>query len=77
MMMMMMIKVSDVGHKLPGLNPAPDIAFLPHPVLHFTMLRALHFTIHPVLLHNTMLGFCYTLHFTLYTIPSALQCYIR
>ena len=42
--MMMMIKVSDVGHKLPGLNPAPDIAFLPHPLLYNTMPAALHFT---------------------------------
>ena len=48
MMMMMMIKVSDVGHKLPGLNPAPDIAFLPHPVLLYNALP-LYYTLHSIL----------------------------
>ena len=44
MTLMMMIPVCSVGHKLPGLNPAPDIAFLPHPLLYNTMPAALHFT---------------------------------
>ena len=58
--MMMMIKVSDVGHKLPGLNPAPDIAFLPHPALLYNALPLYTlyvtlYTIIPSALHNTML----------------------
>ena len=49
MTLMMMIPVCSVGHKLPGLNPAPDIAFLPHPLLYNTM-PALHNA-----LYNTMM----------------------
>jgi hypothetical protein len=66
MIMMMMIKVSDVGHKLPGLNPAPDIAFLPHPVLLYN--AALHFTILLLVgLYNTRSVELYNaaLHFTI------------
>ena len=50
MTLMMMIPVCSVGHKLPGLNPAPDIAFLPHPLLYNTMPAALHNA-----LYNTMM----------------------
>ena len=58
-MMTMMITVSDVGHKLPGLNPAPDIAFLPHPALLYNAL----------LLYYTLQCKVYTLYFTLTQYP--------
>ena len=53
MTLMMMIPVCSVGHKLPGLNPAPDIAFLPHPLLYNTM-PVLLYTLHNAL-YNTMM----------------------